>query len=55
MSYQALARKWRPKTFDQVIGQGHVVYFMHPEIGKGVAGAHNKDVDLVNDILPVHE
>ena len=25
MSYQALARKWRPKTFDQVIGQAHVV------------------------------
>ncbi|NKB61762.1 MAG: DNA polymerase III subunit gamma/tau [Gammaproteobacteria bacterium] len=25
MSYQALARKWRPKTFDQVIGQDHVV------------------------------
>ena len=25
MSYQALARKWRPKTFDQVIGQEHVV------------------------------
>ena len=25
MSYQALARKWRPKTFSQVIGQGHVV------------------------------
>ncbi|NKB75776.1 MAG: DNA polymerase III subunit gamma/tau [Gammaproteobacteria bacterium] len=25
MSYQALARKWRPKTFDQVIGQNHVV------------------------------
>ncbi len=25
MSYQALARKWRPKTFAQVIGQAHVV------------------------------
>lgn len=25
MSYQALARKWRPKTFDEVIGQAHVV------------------------------
>ena len=25
MSYQALARKWRPKTFEQVIGQEHVV------------------------------
>jgi len=25
MSYQALARKWRPRNFDQVIGQEHVV------------------------------
>jgi len=25
MSYQALARKWRPKVFEQVIGQEHVV------------------------------
>ena len=25
MSYQALARKWRPKTFERVLGQEHVV------------------------------
>lgn len=25
MSYLALARKWRPHTFDQVVGQGHVL------------------------------
>jgi DNA polymerase-3 subunit gamma/tau len=25
MTYLALARKWRPKTFDDVVGQGHVV------------------------------
>jgi len=25
MSYKALARKWRPKTFTEVVGQGHVV------------------------------
>lgn len=25
MSYQALARKWRPRQFAEVIGQGHVV------------------------------
>ncbi|MBX2867528.1 MAG: DNA polymerase III subunit gamma/tau [Acidiferrobacterales bacterium] len=25
MSYQALARKWRPQSFDEVIGQEHVV------------------------------
>ncbi len=25
MSYQVLARKWRPRTFDQMVGQHHVV------------------------------
>ena len=25
MSYQVLARKWRPKAFDQLVGQPHVV------------------------------
>ena len=25
MSYQALARKWRPKTFKELVGQEHVV------------------------------
>jgi DNA polymerase-3 subunit gamma/tau len=25
MSYQVLARKWRPKTFDEVVGQDHVI------------------------------
>jgi len=24
MSYQVLARKWRPQTFDDVVGQGHI-------------------------------
>lgn len=25
MSYQALARKWRPRSFEDLVGQGHVV------------------------------
>ena len=25
MSYQVLARKWRPKTFNEVVGQQHVL------------------------------
>ena len=25
MSYQVLARKWRPKTFADVVGQQHVL------------------------------
>ncbi len=24
MGYEALSRKWRPKTFDEIVGQGHV-------------------------------
>lgn len=29
MSYQVLARKWRPKQFDQVVGQQHVLQPLH--------------------------
>ena len=25
MTYQVLARKWRPNTFDEVVGQDYVV------------------------------
>jgi DNA polymerase III subunit gamma/tau len=25
MSYEALARKWRPRRFSELVGQGHVV------------------------------
>jgi len=25
MSYQVLARKWRPKTFGDMVGQSHVL------------------------------
>ncbi|MER2725182.1 hypothetical protein, partial [Escherichia coli] len=25
MSYQVLARKWRPQTFNDVVGQRHVL------------------------------
>ena len=25
MSYQVLARKWRPRTFETLVGQEHVV------------------------------
>ncbi len=24
MSYEVLARKWRPQTFDEVVGQDHI-------------------------------
>src|SRR6202047_2619432 len=26
MSYQVIARKWRPQTFKDLVGQGHVSY-----------------------------
>ena len=25
MSYKALYREWRPKTFDEIVGQDHIV------------------------------
>ena len=38
-----------------LIKQGHQVYFLHPEIGDGIAGAINIDIQLHSPIKPVHE
>ena len=35
MDYQVLARKWRPKTFDEVIGQQHVAQTLTNAISQG--------------------
>jgi hypothetical protein len=33
----------------------HEVILMHPDVGAGVAGCRNIDIELHSDILPVHE
>ncbi len=33
--YQVIARKWRPQTFADVVGQGHVVRTLRNAIGRG--------------------
>ncbi|NNF22911.1 MAG: glycosyltransferase family 4 protein, partial [Saprospiraceae bacterium] len=38
-----------------LLNQGHDVYFIHPNVGKGIEGAYNKDVYLKTSIVPVHE
>jgi len=38
MSYQVLARKWRPKTFDETVGQEHVAQALKNAISKGRIG-----------------
>ena len=35
MSYQVLARKWRPRTFEQVVGQQHVVQALQNALSLG--------------------
>src|SRR5580693_7171625 len=35
MSYQVIARKWRPQTFDDVVGQDHVVRTLKNAITHG--------------------
>ena len=35
MSYQVLARKWRPQRFDDVVGQGGVTQTLRNAIGSG--------------------
>src|SRR5687767_15503196 len=35
MTYQALARKWRPKTFAELVGQEHVVTALTNALTRG--------------------
>ena len=35
MSYQVLARKWRPKKFSELMGQGHVVQALSGSLAQG--------------------
>ncbi|GAB4241777.1 MAG: hypothetical protein OHK0028_20390 [Deltaproteobacteria bacterium] len=35
MTYEALARKWRPKTFEEIVGQGHVTRALSNAITSG--------------------
>src|ERR1051325_3867716 len=35
MSYLVLARKWRPQTFKDIVGQGHVTQVLRNAIGAG--------------------
>ncbi len=35
MAYEALARKWRPKTFDEIVGQGHVTRALANAVSSG--------------------
>lgn len=35
MNYQVLARKWRPQTFDEVVGQAHIVKTLTNAVQKG--------------------
>jgi DNA polymerase-3 subunit gamma/tau len=37
-SYQVIARKWRPQTFDDIVGQDHVVRTLKNAIGRGRIG-----------------
>ena len=32
MEYQTLYRKWRPQTFNEVIGQGHIINTLKNEL-----------------------
>ena len=35
MSYQALARRWRPVTFEAVVGQGPIVRTLQNALARG--------------------
>ena len=35
MSYQVLARKWRPHSFQEVVGQHHITHTLHNALKNG--------------------
>ena len=35
--YQALYRKWRPRTFDDVVGQAHITETLRRQVADGAA------------------
>ena len=35
MSYEVLARKWRPLTFDDVVGQEHITHTLKKAVETG--------------------
>ena len=35
LAYEALSRKWRPKTFGEIVGQGHVTRALANAISRG--------------------
>ena len=35
--YQALYRKWRPRTFDDVVGQSHITDTLKQQVAGGAA------------------
>ena len=36
--YQALYRKWRPKTFSEVVGQAHITDTLQRQVAEGRVG-----------------
>jgi len=38
MSYQVIARKWRPQTFDEIVGQDHVTTTLKNSLASGRTG-----------------
>jgi hypothetical protein len=56
MSYQVLARKWRPRLFPELVGQEHVVRALvnaldHDRLPRGVAHGHGGDVRFASPAL----
>ena len=35
--YQALYRKWRPRTFDEVVGQAHITETLKRQVADGTS------------------
>ena len=50
MSYQVLARKWRPRTFRELVGQQHVLQALVELLAQGLAAPALGHVDEGPDV-----
>ena len=51
MEHQTLYRKWRPKTFDDVVGQQHVTQTIKNEIKNKLKQKTNKHKAIIENAL----
>ena len=53
MNYIVLSRKWRPKKFDQVVGQEHITKILTNSLSKkyGLSLRFKNLIEFINELI----